>query len=84
MGKRGRRTRPDRYELYDMLRASLRNRGLGRGPWLGGEANRAIAPIADSVEEVMKLEIASLDAFEVVTWASSALPLARTLNTRPE
>ncbi|MET8088466.1 hypothetical protein [Micromonospora sp. NPDC005237] len=62
-----------RDQVYESLRASLRDVGVGRGPWDGAAADAAIGGIADAVERDIWHRLAELDVREVLRWAAGEM-----------
>ncbi|WP_460493242.1 hypothetical protein [Dactylosporangium cerinum] len=55
------------------MKVSLRNVGVGRGPWDADTADAAIGRIADAVELDIRNRLDDLDVREVVGWAAGGM-----------
>ncbi|MDG4838450.1 hypothetical protein O7631_18185 [Micromonospora sp. WMMD967] len=67
-----------RDQVYESLRVSLRDVGVGHGPWDGAAADDAICGIADAVELDIRRRLEELDVREVLRW--SAGEMARSID----
>ncbi|MBB5871951.1 hypothetical protein F4553_005330 [Allocatelliglobosispora scoriae] len=59
--------------VFDSLKVSLRNVGVGRGPWDAATADAAIGQIADAVELDIRKRLGDLNTREVVRWAAGEM-----------
>lgn len=75
--KPNRRARRSRHDLFAALRAELRLRGLGTGPWRGSAAEDAVAGIASATETALRSEIRRHETYAVVGLAASMLSMSQ-------
>ena len=76
MSKKNRSGRADRHLIHDAVERELKQRGLGRGPWNGAAAERALPVLRDAVQHLVEQELDRCRIVDAVGWAATGIAMS--------